>query len=219
MLDLIYCAAGNPALVEIAREEGWLLGMRSDASPMRYPPVFVDIDYKQADFMRHLEMVKRYRPKYATIPDLSEQVLSEEDITRAIKQAEQVRPYCEVVLIVPKLPEQIALIPPDIAIGYSVPSRYGGATYPIWELAGRQIHLLGGSPRKQMQAFLHLSAIGEVTSADGNYAQAQAVKYAMYWQKHQWHYHPLKEQGGKNLYVECWRWSCKNLMQAWKSLS
>ena len=168
MIDLIYCAAGNPALVDIAHETGWQLGMRSDASPMKYAPLFIDVDYKKPDFEKHLTIVARHHPKYATVPDLSETEMSEADIARAIKQAERLQPHCETVLIVPKLCGQIAMIPPDIAIGYSIPSSYGGAQYPLWELSGRRVHLLGGSPRKQMHAFLHLSAIAEGTSADGN---------------------------------------------------
>lgn len=218
-MDIIYCAAGNPLLVDIACEEGWLLGMRSDASPMRYPPVFIDIDYKHPDFEKHLAQVAHYHPQYATVPDLSEQEVTLQDVERATAQAEQMQPYCETVLIIPKLSGQIALLPEYIAIGYSVPSRYGGAQYPLWELAGRRIHLLGGSPRKQFQAYLHLSAIAEVMSIDANYHQAQAINYAMYWQRDQWHYHPRKgESDARDLYPECFRWSCRNLMQAWKKL-
>lgn len=219
MLDLIYCAAGNPTLVEIAHEEGWQLGMRSDASPMRYPPVFIDVDYKHPDFERHLEVVARYHPKYATVPDLSEEAITSQDVARAILQAERLQPHCEVVLIVPKLSGHIALLPENVPIGYSVPSRYGGASYPIWELAGRRVHLLGGSPRKQFQSYLHLSAISTVMSVDGNYGHKMAISYAMYWHKHQWHYHPEKDSGGKDLYQQCWRISCRNLMVAWRRLA
>lgn len=217
---LIYCAGGNAHLSQIAYEEGWHLGMRSDASlGLDLPLTFIDIEYKKPDFEKHLEIVARHRPKLATVPDLSEERVTVADIDRALKQAERLQPYCEIVLIVPKLSGQIEKLPPSIAIGYSVPSKYGGAQYPIWELANRRIHLLGGSPRKQMQAYLHLSAIAMVTSADGNYPQKQAVNYAMYWQKNKWLYHPLKDQGGKGLYQECWRWSCRNLMQAWKKIA
>jgi len=218
-MDLIYCAAGNPRLVEIAHATGWQLGMRSDASPMKHAPIFIDIDYKKPNFEKHLEIVARYHPKYATVPDLSETEVSWHDVLDKIAMAHILANYCDIPLIVPKLPGQIALLPPDIAIGYSIPSSYGGAQYPLWELAGRRVHLLGGSPRKQMQAYLHLSAIAEVMSADGNYAQSQAVRYAMYWQKHKWLYHPDKATNGRDLYYECWRRSCVNLLTAWQKLT
>lgn len=219
-MDLLYCAGGNSLLSDIAFQAGWLLGFRSDknmgGSP--HPVSFIDVEYKKPDFKRHLEIVQRYHPKYATIPDLSEKEVSKQDITRAIDQAKQLAPYCEIVLIVPKLSGQIEMIPQDIAIGYSVPSGYGGAQYPLWELAGRRVHLLGGSPRKQFQTYLHLSAIATVISADGNYAHKMAVSYAMYWQRHKWHYHPLKQSGGKDLYAECWRLSCRNIRAYWQQI-
>src|SRR5690348_13009894 len=115
-MDLIYCAAGNPALVDIAYQAGWQLGMRSDASPMKYNPSFVDIDYKKPNFERHLEVVAHYRPKYATVTDLSEKEISEADVSRAIDQAMQLSLYCETVLVVPKLCGQIAMLPESIAI-------------------------------------------------------------------------------------------------------
>jgi hypothetical protein len=218
-MDLIYCAAGNPRLVDIAHETGWHLGMRSDASPMAYPPLFVDIDYKKPNFEKHLEIVARYHPRYATVPDLSEQGVSQADINRVIEQAEQLSPCCDIPLIVPKLPGQIAMLPEHLAIGYSIPSSYGGAQFPLWELAGRKVHLLGGSPRKQMQAYLHLSAIAEVMSADGNYAQLMATRYGQYWEKHTWPKHPGVANKEKDIYLDCWKRSCINLLAAWRKLA
>jgi len=219
MLSLIYCGDGNPTLATIAIEEGWLYGFRSDKRPGAHCVAFVDVNFKRPNFERHLEMVAHYHPKYATIPDLSEQEVSQSDVARALEQAERLQPHCETVFIVPKLSGQIAMLPPDVAIGYSVPSGYGGAQYPLWELEGRRVHLLGGSPRKQIQVYLHLSAIAEVISMDGNYAHGQAVKYAMFWQRHTWHYHPLVERKAPNLYQECWRWSCQNIRAYWQQIA
>jgi hypothetical protein len=184
-----------------------------------FPITFVDIDYEHPNFAKHFEEVKRHHPRYATVPDLSDSRVCHKDIDRAIRQAQQLVNYCEIPLIVPKLSGQTALLPRDQAIGYSVPSGYGGAQFPIWELAGRRVHLLGGSPKKQIQAYLHLSAIAEVMSIDSNYAQGQAVKYAMYWKNHRWHYHPKKDAGCRDLYLECWRWSCIHLRATWEHLT
>src|SRR5581483_1402700 len=144
MIDLIYCAGGNPRLSLIAEEEGWLIGFRSDYSAPKHPIAFVDVEYKKPDFMAHLRLVARHKPKYTTVPDLSEKEINRADIDRAIQQAEQLSAYCEIPLIVPKLSGQLEMIPAFFAIGYSIPSSYGGAQYPLWELAERQIHLLGG---------------------------------------------------------------------------
>lgn len=217
-MDLIYCAGGNPRLSDIAYEEGWLIGFRSDYASPCHHITFVDVEYKQPNFEQHLAKVKKHRPKYATVPDLSDKVVARQDVERAIDQATQLANYCDIPLIVPKLPGQISLIPEQFAIGYSVPSKYGGAQYPIWELAGRRVHLLGGSPRKQWQTYLHLSAIAEVISADGNYAQKMATRYGEYWQRDKWEEHPQVKTGAKDLYFECWRWSCRNIRQRWQML-
>ena len=215
-IDLIYCAGGNPRLSQIAVEEGWLIGFRSDYTAPNYPISFIDIEYKQPDFMMHLRTVAKYKPKYAIVPDLSDKTIDQQDISRVIKQAELLAEYCEIPLIVPKLSGQLELIPDHFAIGYSVPSRYGGADYLLWELAGRRVHLLGGSPKKQFQVYLHLSGIADVMSADGNYAQGQAVKFGEYWTGKKWIEHPEVKTGKKDLYFDCWRWSCQNIMKGWK---
>jgi hypothetical protein len=203
----------------IAYEAGWLLGMRSDSSATTLPQTFIDIDYKRPNFEKHLEVVAKYNPKYATVPDLSDTETSNADVDRALKQAERLQQHCEIVLIVPKLSEQLTLIPPEYAIGYSIPTSYGGAKYLPWELAGRRIHILGGSPRKQMETYLHLSPVAEVMSADGNYAQLMATRYGEYWKRDRWLEHPGVKKKEKDIYLECWKWSCENLFQHWRRIA
>lgn len=212
MIDLIFCAGGNPRLMDIAMEEGWLPGARSDAWA-RVPLQFVDIDYKKPNWQKHLERVKRECPKYASTTDLSEKEVSEADIARAIEQAEQLAPYCEIPLIIPKLPGQIEQIPDSIAVGYSIPSSYGGAQYPIWELAGRRIHLLGGSPKKQYEAASYLAGIATVISADGNYATKMAQRYMEFWSGRKWEHWP---GFGEDEYYHCCRASLRNIRQMWR---
>jgi hypothetical protein len=147
--DLIYCAGSNQALDRIAHEAGFLLGIRSGRTSLPgYRVQFVDIDYRRPDFEKHLRVVSKHQPKYATVPDLSEEYVSPQDVSRALAQAlaqyEQRASVCETPLIVPKLPGQIALLPAHVAIGYSLPASYGGARYPLWEMEGRRVHLLGG---------------------------------------------------------------------------
>lgn len=72
MIDLMYCAGGNPRLSHIAHEEGWLLGFRSDKHMGDFPVCFIDVEYRKPDFEKHLEVVEQWKPKYATVPDLSE---------------------------------------------------------------------------------------------------------------------------------------------------
>ncbi|GCE49211.1 hypothetical protein EI42_05986 [Thermosporothrix hazakensis] len=136
-----------------------------------------------------------------------------------MKQYEQLAEYCEVPLVVPKLSEQLQLLPPEVAIGFSVPSSYGAAQFLPWELAGRRVHLLGGSPKRQMELYRYISIFATVTSVDGNYAQLMATKFAEYWEAGRWHNHPAIEEKKENLYYECWRISCRNLRQAWEKIT
>src|SRR5258708_5484539 len=215
MIDVIYCAGANPRLTAIAHEAGYLLGIRSDRAAYGFPISFIDIDYKRPDFAAHLHVVAKHSPRYATVPDLSETEVNEADIARAVNQAYLLKGYCETVLVVPKLSGQLAMIPPDIAIGYSVPTSYGGAQYPIWELTGRRVHLLGGSPHEQMDLHRYIAAAGVVLSADGNMAQKIAIRFAKYWQRGQWVEHPRHGRAEKDLYLDCWQRSCTNIRQRW----
>jgi hypothetical protein len=220
-LLIVYAAGGNAKLTQIAYEEGWALGVRSDKWHYPYPLTFIDIDYKSKDpeksFQAHLKRVAKEKPKLATVPDLSDKEVSLKDIERAIAQANQLKNYCEIVLVVPKLSGQIELLPTDLAIGYSIPTSYGGAQYPIWELSGRRVHLLGGSPHEQIKIYRYVQSIGQVLSVDGNYAQKIAIERCKFWQRGgrnggQWVEWPVE---GKDQYYEAFRRSCRNIRQAW----
>jgi hypothetical protein len=218
--SLIYAAGGNAKLTQIAYEEGWQLGVRSDKWHYPYPLTFVDIDYKSKDpmrFERHIARVAKERPKFATVPDLSNKEVNELDIRRAVAQANRLKDYCEIVLVVPKLSGQIEMLPQELAIGYSVPTSYGGAQYPIWELAGRRVHLLGGNPHEQIKLYRYIHSIGQVLSCDGNLAQKIAVERCKFWRQGgrnggQWIDWPAV---GKDQYYFVFRESCRNIRQAW----
>jgi len=214
-MDVIYCAGHNRALMQIAYEAGYSLGIRSDLNAYDFPISFVDIEYRKPDFDAHLATVKKHQPKYATVPDLSEDETSERDIQRAVFQAEQLAQYCEIPLIVPKRSGQLPLIPSKYAIAYSIPTSYGGAKYGLWKLTSRRVHLLGGSPHEQMKLYRYLPQ--SVMSADGNMAQKMAVQFAKYWRNRSWIEHPQRGRGIEDLYLECWQWSCQNIYRYWQN--
>lgn len=214
VIDLIFCAGGNPRLMDSAISIGWLPGARSDHWS-HVPIRFVDIDYKRPQWEKHLARVMKEQPKYATVPDLREDCFDAADIARAIRQAEELANWCEIPLIVPKLSGQIALIPEQIALGYSVPSTYGGAKYPAWELAGRRIHLLGGSPKKQYEAASYLAGIATVMSADGNYATLMAKRYMEFWTGKTWQHWP---HWNRDEYYACCEASLRNIYRMWHPL-
>src|SRR6185312_13784929 len=209
-IHLIYCAGDNERHAAIADEEAWWIGVRSNKHAYNVPIRFIDNDYHAPDFKRHLEMVKRFSPHYATVPDLSEQEVNRADIDRALQQADQLSQYCETVFIVPKLTGQIAMLPEHLAIGYSVPTSYGGAQYPLWELEGRKVHLLGGSPHEQIKLYRYIACYADVVSADGNMFQLISG-FGKYWKHGQWVEHPKHGLKDPNTTYQCIAWSLRNI--------
>lgn len=223
--DLIFCAGGNPRMVRTAYNAGWLLGCRSDAShPKGYELSFIDLNYKDKafDFERHLRRVAKYLPRYATVPDLSDKEVSTQDIERAVQQVERLQNFCEMPLVVPKLPGQLSLLPRHIDIGYSVPTSYGGAAYSPTLLRGRRVHLLGGSPHEQYRIWRYNQEMGrlfQITSADGNMAHKCALPpIVRYWRKGgrsggQWITWPSR---ARDEIYNCFRESCRNIFTMWE---
>lgn len=210
MLDLIYCAGNNRPFMDAALEAGWLLGVRSDRTSYGYQLALVDIEYRRPNWERHLRRVALERPRYAIVPDLSEMEVSADDVARALAQADHLAEHCAVPLLVPKLAGQLALIPERYAIAYSIPSTYGGARFGPWQLAGRRVHLLGGSPATQLRIYRSLVDIAEVMSADGNMAQKVAVQKLNYVEAGVW-----KKAPRGTPYLECWVRSCRNIVAMW----
>ncbi len=94
-----------------------------------------------------------------------------EEIERALRRAEELAPYCDHPLIIPKAPGVIGRLPREIGgkalvLGYSVPTSYGGTELCVWDFAGWPVHLLGGNARRQVE----LCGYMDVISVDGNLA-------------------------------------------------
>ncbi len=210
-MHLIYCAGGNRRLLASAYDAGWLLGVRSDKLSYGLPIAFVDIHYRVPDWPRHLRRVAREQPRYAVVPDLSETVVSEDDVMRALMQADELANYCETPLVVPKLAAQLPLIPARYAIAYSVPSTYGGAQFGPWLLNGRRVHLLGGSPSTQRRIYRYLRGVADVMSVDGNMAQKVLGKLNYWSRSNVWRKAPRGSD-----YMDCWRQSLANIAAMWR---
>lgn len=191
-----------------------------------YPPYFVDQDWKKPDRARYVAAVEQHRPHMATVLDWER----DEQLTEVLSWAEDVAPFVEQVVIIPKVMGGIPQLPRRIAgrevvLGYSVPTRYGGTELPIWEFAGWPVHLLGGSPHRQ----LHLAHYCRVNSADGNYIMKMA-KTGQFWvsgtANHaiNRHFPTLLEADGERWEPpergahEAFRRSCANIMAAWGAL-
>lgn len=215
-IDLIYCASGNRYLAKEAIESGWLYG--SQPHTIYYPIDFADLDFKRMDASGYLDKYKRFikhnKPALAVTPD----VTTPDGLPSTIQFAEQITQYVETVIIVPKvsglildMPKQIENIP--VRLGYSVRTRYGGTTVPLWEFTEwpHGIHLLGGSPHRQLELANYLP----VRSADCNYHQRLAW-FGKWWCHRKYGF---IEKDPRRKRAEQWfRISCDNIREAWDQL-
>lgn len=158
---LFYCAdGGRNQYSKIALECGWSLGVNSSETSVNNHCPMIDNDWKKYDHKLHLACVKKHKPLIATARDV-EKI---EDLPEILKQSRELAKYCGRVLIIPKVK---CWLPNYQWLGYSVESTHGFTSVePEW-FGSKLVHLLGGSPIKQVEASKHLN----VVSLDGNYAQ------------------------------------------------
>jgi len=226
MPELIYCADGNPRFAKLAIDAGFLYGARLPGS-VRYPIHFADQDWKNPDRARYMAELEKHHPAMATVLDWEQQ----EQRGEVLSWAEEAAQYVERVLIVPKVIGGIKTLPgriggADIVLAYSVPTRYGGTFVPVWEFDGWPVHLLGGSPHKQMEMAYYLN----VASVDGNLMNKMAVRYCQFWTpgtaryaSNRW-WPTLREANGGERWscedgpYEAFARSCTNIIAAWRSL-
>jgi hypothetical protein len=226
---LIYCAAGNKAFAQIAIDAGFLYGAQLP-NTIYHHPYFVDQDWRNPNRERYINALKIYKPHMASVLDWEHM----DQLDEVLGWAEDAAPYVDTVLVVPKVHCGGKLLPRTIGgkivrLGYSVPTRHGGTDLFISEFSGWNIHLLGGSPRKQME----LTRYMDVRSVDGNMHQLMATKYNAFFtvdriqgaRNHPWP--TLREANGKmwgdgtkkaDAPYEAFRRSCQNIMAAWSEL-
>lgn len=220
---LIYCAGGNPVMAEIAIDAGFMYGSQIPET-IHWPIYFADQDWQKPDKDIYISGLKEHRPTMATVLDWEQS----EQLPEVLSWAEAAAAYVETVVIIPKVQGGIIRLPRTIAgakvrLGYSVPTKYAGTELPLWEFIGWPIHLLGGSPQKQIE----LSKYLDVRSADGNMANKMAVRHCQYWvngtaryASNRW-WPTLKEANngtnweGENAHYEAFRRSCENIFKAW----
>jgi len=166
-VTLYYCADGNRKFAEIAISHGFLYGAQLPKT-IYFQPHFADQDFKRPRYVGYIQALRKYRPHLASVLDIMEWRRLDEYLMRA----EEISQYCQEVMLIPKLSGVIKELPREIngkqvRLGYSVPTRFGKTDVAIDEFDGWPVHLLGGSPLKQLE----LSKQMNVVSTDGNYAQ------------------------------------------------
>ncbi|HVV27971.1 MAG TPA: DUF6610 family protein [Rhizomicrobium sp.] len=207
-------AKGRPVLIfvnhsatvqKIAAAHGWLPGARyTNLRDVRLFKRlgFLDIDWKNYDFQRHIEAAEATRPLVTVARDIE----CRRALTRIIDQAYKLKEFARHVILVPKDPllaAKIGSFPADFLLGYSVPTRYGG-TVIAPEAFTRPVHLLGGRPDVQRQ----LASKMPVFSIDANRFTLDA-SFGDYFDGETFRPHP---RGG---YKTCLKASVKNITALW----
>lgn len=212
--DLIYCADGNKRFAEIAINSGFLYGARLPPRGLPFEPYFADQDWKQPNRERYMVELAKYKPAIATVLDWERY----EQLETVLEWAEEATQYVtEAVLIIPKVIGGVSMIPEAIdgkpvRLAYSVPTRYGGTSVPVWEFGRRPVHLLGGSPKRQWELSHYLN----VVSMDGNYSQMMATRFNEFWDGSGWC--ELADYGGhvsQDAPYEAFKRSCHSIMAMW----
>lgn len=193
-------------VLDIANEFGWRSGARyTNLRDVRHldQVYFIDIDWKNYDFDRHLWAVKSRQPALTVARDVE----SAGELDTIITEAEVLARHAGKVIIVPKDPllqsERRLGVPHSFRMGYSVPTKYGGTTIPTEQFSG-EVHLLGGRPDVQRRLANELN----VVSLDGNRVTLDA-KFGDVFIGDRFRPHP---QGG---YERCLRTSFENVNRLW----
>lgn len=194
----ILSCGNNRIYAQIARRCGCGVGARLPATVER-PLEFADCDWKRFDVTRWIRAIQSIRPQTAVLPDMEDAP----SIRRALDLIEFAATYtAEAVILVPKsiealvaiatLPERVGKA--EIWLGFSVPSRYGATTLPVWAFTKsflgrtRPIHLLGGTPQQQVELARYLP----VRQVDGT-AVVSAAKKGSVFDGRQWRQTPRRQ--------------------------
>ena len=199
--------AHSHRVLKIARRFGWLPGARyTNLRDVRKVERvgFLDIEWKNYSFERHLAAAKATRPVTTVALDIDDP----RELTKILDQASELGLHCDHVIIVPKHPslknKLNSHVPRRFILGYSVPTRYGGTLiHP--RFFKRPVHLLGGRPDVQRK----LAEIMPVVSIDCNRFTLDAA-FGDYFDGETFRPHPT---GG---YERCIRESIRNINVLWK---
>jgi len=230
---LIYCAGGNRRFAQIAIEAGFLFGSQMPQT-VYYSPYFIDLDPNRLPKQpAYIARLRKHWPVMASVHDWSE----DRRLGEILMRAEEIAQFTDNVLLIPKVPGGISKLPrtinnKQVILGYSVPTKHGKTDIDITEFTGWPVHLLGGSPQRQMELFKEFSQIAEVISVDGNMHQLMAVKHCAFFdpskQTKQGYWPSIKLFDGKqwgdgsnkaDAPYEAFRRSCKNIRKAWQNVN
>lgn len=180
-MKYVLCMGGNKNAPIIAKESGWEYGSRHDYKIYADSVYMLDIKWKDYDWPKYIEKVKRYRPEIAMVADYE----SPSQRRLLYQQIRELKPLVSRVMVCPKFIGAIRHIPSFCVIAVSVMSDYAGFEPPIEELVGRKIHLLGGSFNRQADLIRKYNAVGQVVSLD-TASHVSAANHGRYFDRGKW---------------------------------
>jgi len=178
MIDVYFCYRSE--FLKIADKIGYGCGVRSDKLNeveeflnKGYEINFVDNNFKNPDVDRLLSVTERVEPDFTVLPDLYDS----DDFDDLLDIGAEVEGLGTTPVFVPKDVIDWRDVPDEWRIGYSVPSGYGETDIPIEEFVRMDVHLLGGSPQRQIEiADRAVENHVNIVSVDGN-ALSKGAKY------------------------------------------
>jgi len=207
-MGVLKYVAHSKNVLDVANEYGWLPGARytnlRDVKTFNFRGVgFLDIDWKNYNFKKHVESARIVRPHITIARDVE----CIDSLKEILNEAEALSRFSDFVAIVPKDPKLNGklseLIPKRYLLAYSVPTKYGGTEVSL-ESFDRPVHLLGGRPEIQRKIAESL----QVYSLDCNRFTLDA-RFGDYFDGEIFRPHPI---GG---YSNCIEDSIKNINKLW----
>lgn len=206
-IRLIYCDGKSKWRNNIAAECGFLAGTRHGDTVYRSPLYFIDQNWKNPQKEKYIAFIKEYKPIMATVID----IIDDKTLFDALNWSKQIAQYITYLILIPKIPVYLPkiLYDKEVILGYSVPTQYGGTFIDDKYFHDHKVHLLGGSPHRQLE----YSARFNIFSIDINYHGMMATKFRHYWTNgtRKW----LKGITAE----DCFRISCNNIKDCWDGIS
>lgn len=201
---LIGCRGNDPEAPRLMKSEQWEYGIRSDHKAYA-SPYFVDINWGDYCWRDHLAVVAEHSPQIAMVADYE----SPAQKPLMLAQIADIERLGVRAMVCPKFLGVTGDIPKGCLVGLSVPTDYAGflpPSKPVNELAGREVHMLGGHP-DQYVVLMRRYAGAHFVSADCS-AIFQKAQFGAFWSskkntwryvKHRFHTHSLTRMSARNV--------------------
>lgn len=166
MIRIFVNGGGSSPYDAIASRAGWKLGVNSGGKNAHRQQVFmVDNNWVRYNHQQHLSAIQHHQPYMATARDIESHVNQRE----VLDQVLEISQHCHRVVIIPKTrltPDLLEI--PNLVLGLPLGAEENSISWRYAINSNFPIHLLGGSPKRWMNAIAILGR-NRIHSCDGNY--------------------------------------------------